>query len=193
MTVAAIVLAAGVGRRFGATKQLAELYGRHLVTYPVGVAVASGCSPVVVVVGHDAARVRRTLDATPPVRVVVNERYLEGQATSLRTGLEALPPHAEAVVVLLGDQPHVHASAVRSCIRAWRSGAVVARATYEDGAGHPIVFDRSVWPRLRDLPGDAGARTILPELDVEPVEVIGCMPLDVDVPEHLARLEVHTD
>jgi molybdenum cofactor cytidylyltransferase len=189
VTVAAIVLAAGAARRFGTTKQVAELDGRPLVDHAVAAAIRGGCSPVIVVVGHDADAVGNAVAARPAVRVVHNPRYRSGQATSLRAGLDALPADVGAVAVLLGDEPDIDARAVRACLSLWRSGASVVRARYDDGLGHPVVFDRHVWPRLRAITGDTGARVVMERLpDVHECRIPGRRPQDVDVPDDLLRI-----
>lgn len=189
MTVAAIVLAAGTARRFGATKQLAELEGRPLVAHAVEAAVTSGCSPVVVVVGHRADEVAAAV-ARQQIVVVHNDAYRSGQASSLRAGLASLSPDVEATAVLLGDEPDMDPAVIDACVRTWRSGGSVVRARYDDGLGHPVVFDRSVWPRLRELRGDIGARAMVRDMDgVRECRVDGPRPPDVDVSTHLLEIE----
>lgn len=189
MTVAAVVLAAGTASRFGGAKQLAEVRGRPLVAHPVAAALAGGCAEVVVVVGHEAARVRTAVPALPAVRTVDNPRYGEGQAGSLAAGLAALGPAVAAAVVLLGDEPDVAPAVVRRCIQRWRDGAVAVRAAYDDRVGHPVVLDRSTWPAVARLDGDGGARSLLAELPVALVDVTGAAPRDVDTPDDLRSLD----
>src|SRR6185436_20053297 len=98
--ISALVLAAGDGTRFGGTKQLEILRGKPLVQYAVDAASAAGVGEIVVVLGHDAVRVRDALDLPEGARVVVNERYADGQSTSLVAGLRALDPASEAAIVL---------------------------------------------------------------------------------------------
>lgn len=183
--VAAVVLAAGSGSRFGATKQLAEIAGRPLVAHAVETARAADVDEVVVVVGHDADRVTAALPSEPTIRAVTNQRHAEGQSTSLRCGLDALSDNARAAVVLLADQPGIAVAAVRAVVAAWSAGATVARARYVDGPGHPVVFDRTTWPRLREMTGDQGARDLLGDLPVMDVPVAGAAPPDVDRPDDL--------
>lgn len=184
--VAAVVLAAGRASRYGATKQLAELDGRPLVRHAVDVARDAGLAPVVVVVGHDAAAVRAVLPED--VEVVDNPDFAHGQASSLRAGVAAVTASgADALVVLLADQPGITAEAVRAVVAAHADGAPVARAAYDDRPGHPVLFDRSVWSALAHLTGDVGARDLLRELAVTDVPVPGRCPADVDRPEDLSR------
>lgn len=182
--VAGLVLAAGRGRRFGSTKQLAELDGRPLVRHAVDTALAASLDPVLVVVGHDADRVAAVLPAD--VVVVANPDHDEGQASSLRAGVRAAAAHeVDALVVLLGDEPEVTAASVQAVVDAHARGAAVARAAYDDGPGHPVLFAREVWPRLTGVVGDTGARQVLDDLPVQAVPVAGPRPTDVDHPRDL--------
>lgn len=184
--VAAVVLAAGRATRFGATKQLAEVDGRPLVRHAVDTARAADLDPVLVVVGHDADAVRAVLPAG--VTAVDNPAHAEGQATSLRAGVAAATAtEATALVVLLADQPGITAAAVRAVVAAHAAGALVARARYDDRPGHPVLFDRSVWPALAEVSGDVGARDLVRRLPVTDVPVAGPCPDDVDRPEDLPR------
>lgn len=182
--VAGLVLAAGRADRFGATKQLVELDGRPLVRHAVDAARDAGLDPVLVVVGHDAARVRQALP--DGVEAVDNPAFAEGQATSLQAGVAAATrTDAGALVVLLADQPGVSPDAVRAVVAAHGAGHLVARASYDDRPGHPVLFDRSVWPALAELTGDVGARELLDRLAVTEVDVPGPCPPDVDRPDDL--------
>ena len=184
--VAALVLAAGSATRFGATKQLAEVDGHPLVRHAVDTAVAAGCALVLVVVGHDADRVRAALPAG--TTVVDNPSHGEGQASSLRAGVAAATrTGADALVVLLADQPGVRPEVVRRVIARHAEGHPVVRARYTDGPGHPVLFDRAVWPALAEVTGDTGARDLLRHLSVTQVVVDAPCPPDVDRPEDLPR------
>src|SRR4051812_32472205 len=114
-TVAAVVLAAGRGSRFGGdpSKGIADLGGRPVVQWGVDAAVASGLGPVVLVVGNHADEV--TACATPGIEVVRNERWAEGISTSLGAALRTLAARGvvHAAVVGLGDQPGVGSEAWR--------------------------------------------------------------------------------
>lgn len=184
--VAAVVLAAGRARRFGATKQVASVAGRPLVAHAVVAALAAGADDVVVVVGHDGARVRDALPDDARVRTVDNPDHAAGQSTSLRAGLAALGDDMTAAVILLADEPTIDAAVIEQVVEAWREHGGAARANYADGPGHPVVFDRSLWPRLdAAVFGDRGARDLFDELPVTEVAVVGLAPLDVDAPDDL--------
>lgn len=188
MTVAAVVLAAGGGRRYGGPKAAAMLEGRPLVAHAVQAAVDAGLDRIVVVVGAAAEEVSAAVPRHPGVRIVVNTRWDEGQSTSLRAGLTALADDAEVAVILLADQPRVEPRAITAVVEQVRDGAEAARVVYDDRPSHPVAVARRVWPALRGLTGDAGARQVFDDLDVRVVRLAGPAPLDVDVADDLETL-----
>jgi molybdenum cofactor cytidylyltransferase len=156
--IAGLVLAAGAGTRFGGCKQLAELDGRPLLEHALRAMAEAPLDRTIVVLGFGADQVLAKVDlhgAEP----VLCERSEEGLSASLACGLERLGD-AEAVVVTLGDQPRVSPEAIRRVLGA-RGGAPAVRATYGGRRGHPVLIERDLFPRLRDVTGDHGARALL--------------------------------
>ena len=182
--VVGIVLAAGAGARFGGGKAVARFRGERLVDRAVGTLAAGGCDRVLVVVGA------QDLGAVRHATLVLNPEWRSGMGSSLRAGLEAAG-NAEAVVVILVDQPLIGAEAVRRLIGAWRDGAPIAVAAYDGDRAHPVLFGRAaVADLLPTLTGDAGARAFLDaRADVVVVECGDTgRPDDVDTVEALRRL-----
>ncbi len=184
MRIGGLILAAGAGRRFGATKQIAELHGRPLLEHVLAAAV--GLSPRVVVLGHAAAEVRAKVDLQG-AEPVVCERWQEGQSASLRCGLEALRD-VDAVLVVLGDQPGITAEAIDAVVRAAAGDEDAVRATFDGVPSHPVLLRRALLARAGELAGDSGFRDLLAGARVVEVE-IGHLadPTDIDTPEELAR------
>ena len=190
--VAAILLAAGSGSRFGGGKLLAPYRGRPLIEAALASLKDAPVDERVVVVGDDAERLREVCERYD-VRLVKNPDWQRGQSTSVLTGLRACGAKTQAAVVLLGDQPLIRAGAVERLVVAFAEGARIAVATYGSKRRNPVLFSREVWPLLEaELAGDEGARSFLlrhPELVVEvPCEGVGD-PTDVDTREDLRRLE----
>lgn len=188
--VAGIVLAAGMSRRLGRPKQLLRLGERPIVQHVVETALASSLDEVIVVLGAHAADVRTALDGIP-VRFVINERYEAGQGTSLAAGVAAAGD-ADAVVVLLGDQPGVKASTIDAVVAARREqDASIVMAAYDDGRGHPVLFGREHFASLLDLSGDSGGREIIRQRPdrVVTVPVDGATPADIDTEDDWRAME----
>lgn len=183
--ISGVVLAAGTGSRFGRTKQLVPFAGKPLALHAVDALRDAAVGEIVVVTGHDADAVAAVLP--DDVRSVRNERYRDGQATSLAAALHALDPATEAAVVLMADQPGVTAQDVVALIEAFRaSRARIVRLRYTDGPG-PSLLSREVHAEAGHLRGDAGARVLIashPEW-VEEVPIDRPVPRDVDTPDDL--------
>jgi CTP:molybdopterin cytidylyltransferase MocA len=185
--IAGIVLAAGAGIRFGGGKQLALLDGRPLLEYAVGAMTSAPVGRVIVVLGAEAERVLVGVDlhgAEP----LVCARWSEGQSASLACGLAELSD-SEAVVVTLGDQPRISPDAIRRVIAARGGGAAAVRATYGSAPGHPVLLERELFARLRDVSGDHGARNLLMSVHTRdvPCDDLG-NGTDVDTPAELDAL-----
>ena len=181
-----VILAAGQGRRFGATKQLVAVRGRPLVAHAVGVARDAGCSRIVVVTGHDRHRVAKAALAESSVEIAVNVDYRSGLASSLRIGINAAAQgKGQVAAILLADQPGIDPVVVSQVLNSVRGEVVAARADYEDGPSHPVAFARSAWPKLCGITGDQGARELFEGMKTSYVTVAGKAPRDVDTPHDL--------
>jgi molybdenum cofactor cytidylyltransferase len=188
--IAGILLASGASTRFGGDKLAALLDGRPVVRWSAD-AIAGAVDTLVVVVREDASAIRRALEGVP-IRWVVNPDAERGMSTSIRAGIDALPAQVDAAIVALGDQPLVDARVVERLVARWREGGAHAvQPRYDDGRGHPVLFDRSLFPALGALEGDVGARAVLDGTGdaLAMVTVAGLRPIDVDTPDALRAVE----
>ena len=184
--IAAIVLAAGGSTRLGRPKQLLSQGGRPLVRRPVEAAIEAGCAPVVVVLGAHAGEVRKAL-AGLAVQLVLNSRWSEGMATSIRCGVEVVRRGAEidAALLLTCDQLEITGELLGRMLAEFdgRPGRRVA-CEYAGTVGIPALFHRSLFAELMLLEGDRGARPLL-ELEPELLRRVSWPEgaLDVDRPQ----------
>jgi molybdenum cofactor cytidylyltransferase len=176
--VGIVVLAAGGSKRLGRPKQLVPFHGGTLLRHAVEVALdaarpagagapprpgAAARHPVVVVIGAEGARTRSAISGLR-VLVVDNQRWREGLSTSLRAGLTGLHATADpdAALFTTCDQPRVTSEVLHRLIDAYTAArAPVVACAYGGGLGVPALFDRSLFPELRALEGDAGARRVI--------------------------------
>jgi molybdenum cofactor cytidylyltransferase len=161
----ALVLAAGSARRFGGGKLLAPFQGRPLLHGALAAARAAPVSEIVVVTGADRAAVEACVAAfDPAVRMVHAAHHAEGMAASLRTGVAALGSGTDAAFVFLGDMPCVPAAVLEPLAQAVGAGAAAAAPEFHGRRGNPVVLSRRLFPKVAELSGDAGARSILDAL-----------------------------
>ena len=196
MNVVVVVLAAGSSRRFGSPKLLASLEGKPILQHVLDAVAAAGLGGVVVVLGEQAQAIEAAI-AWRRERRVLNPRPGDGLSSSVRVGLDAAAadPAADAVLLVLGDQPRLRPEVIAAVLDAGAGdgparAAALVRARYPiDGAPNPVLVRRRAWALAAGLDGDRGLGPLLaarPDL-VAAVPVSGANP-DVDTPDDLAAL-----
>jgi molybdenum cofactor cytidylyltransferase len=178
--VAGLVLAAGGSSRLGRPKQTLPFRGTTLLGHVLDSARACGFDQLVVALGGGADEVRARVDLGG-ANVVENPSYGEGCSSSIAAALPALDPRCDVLVMMLGDQPGVGPTAVRTLL-ARHGEAPIAVSRYDDGRGHPFAFRRSLFSELADLHGDKAVWKLLEQraADVLEVQVPGRVPPDID-------------
>ena len=176
--IAGLVLAAGAGRRFGGEpKLLADVSGRPVLEHVLDAAArVPALERIAVVLGAHAETIRARIDLTA-IECVECHGWEEGQAASLRCGLEHLDG-ARKILVLLGDQPLVTAQVIARFV----TEPPGTRAAYDGAPGFPAVLGPKLIRRAMELRGDRG-------LHAERWRLVECGSLasarDVDTPEDL--------
>jgi molybdenum cofactor cytidylyltransferase len=182
--IAGILLAAGESRRMGFPKPLLPYQGSTFLAHLLAT-LEGQVSPLVLVLGAQAERIRAAVRIPDTVIVAINENYAAGQLSSLQVGLRALPPEVEAVMVALVDHPCVDGALVARLIAAWHEKRPpVLIPTYKERRGHPMIFSRELFGELLEAPLDQGARAVVRRHTVlhVPVETEGILH-DLDDPE----------
>ena len=155
-----MILAAGASTRFGSPKQ------RVLLEPVVERVRASSVDETVVVLGAHAVE--------SSARTVRCRDWARGLGASLRCGVAALGPEAEAAVVVLADGPDLNPAAIDRVIATWRShGDALVAATYGGARLHPVLIAREAWGAIPD----EGARDL--EARLVPCDDLGS-PGDID-------------
>lgn len=154
----AIILAAGLSRRMGSNKLLAEFGGKPLVAHVADAVEAAGLPSPIVVVGHEAAYVRAAL-ANRRAAFVTAADHIEGMSRSLAAGLAAVPAAWEAAIICLGDMPLVSSALLRRLAEQASRSAIIVPA-FNGKRGNPVLWGRDYFGDLASLQGDMGARTL---------------------------------
>jgi molybdenum cofactor cytidylyltransferase len=191
--IAAIVLAAGSSRRFGPqNKLLVDVGGEPLVRRVAGRVAASGLAPVIVVTGHDRARIEAALDGLDVV-LVHNSRHLQGMGHTVAAGVAMLDDDARAVLITPGDLPDLAPALIKRLVGVFEAAGgerIVFPALASGAQRNPVLWPRRFFPELARLTGDKGGRDLIKaNADATlPVEIASDAPFsDVDRPEDLER------
>ena len=195
--VAAIILAAGRSTRMGEAKQLLRLGDSTVLGRTIENVCRSGVEEIILVLGSSAEAILRQLALGEGIKVVVNQDYGQGMASSLRAGLSALDPQVNAALIVLADQPFVRPETLdrladrHRCSNADLKVQIVI-PTYKGFRGNPVLLDRSVFSEVMALEGDVGCRAIfgshlegIVKVEVEDAGIL----LDIDNQEDYQRLQ----
>jgi molybdenum cofactor cytidylyltransferase len=141
---------------------------------------------VTVVLGPEPEPLREALSGTE-VDIAINERWSDGLSSSLRLGIQSLPPGTSAVLIVLADQALVASDEYQRLLDVARTNPErPIAAAYDDTVGVPAVFPARYFERLSALQGDRGAGSLLKSDDqVVPIDMPSAA-FDIDTPEQLA-------
>jgi molybdenum cofactor cytidylyltransferase len=196
--VTAVVLAAGRSVRMGEQNKLVvDVFGTPMIARVVDALLGSAVERVVVVTGHERERVEAAL-AGRGLTFVHNPDYAAGMSTSLRAGVRALGPEADAALVCLGDMPWIAAAHIDALIDAFQpvEGREICVPIYQGKRGNPVLFAARFFDEMSQLEGDVGARALI-DAHAEvvfqvPVDQSGVL-VDVDTVAALERLRLADD
>lgn len=163
MRIAGVVFAAGASRRMGQgrNKMLFEIGGEPLARRAATRAIQAGLSPVVVVVGHEAAKVRGSLKGLP-VTFAENPNFAGPMSGSMHAALRALPDEAAGALVMLGDMVHVTAEMLRTVADAGaRSSSPLVVSRFGDVTAPPILFKRVLFDELLAWTGEGCGKPVV--------------------------------
>lgn len=187
MALAALVLAAGRGQRFGSDKLAAPFRGRPLIDHAVQIACAAPVERIIVVARPDTAV------NCNDTRLSVCRLDSSGMAQSLRAGLDAAGD-AEGVFIFLADMPLVPATLAATLLAA-KADHLAVVPLHRGQPGHPVLLNRCGFALAADLTGDTGLGRVLRSRDdvlFVPVSDAGVLR-DVDTPQALAEIESAAD
>jgi len=188
--IAAIVLAAGLSRRMGRPKLVLPWYGTTVIESVVNKLTQADLQEIIVVTGASHQQVSQVLAETN-VKLVFNPSYRQdSMLISLKCSLDVVSDQAEAILVVLGDQPQIETDVVSSVIAEYlASGAELVVPSYRMRRGHPWLAARSFWPQIWQTAANTTLRDLLNQnaekiayVNVETESILK----DLDTPEDYA-------
>lgn len=186
---ALILLAAGSSSRMGSAKQLLDYQGKPLIRHAVEIALQTKCEAVVVVLGANAEKIRKSLSGIAAGRkifeVVENPRWKEGMGASIQAGVRAVELlGCGGAILALADQPLITPAILdRLLTEHERSGQPIVASQYAGTVGVPVFFAKSHFPQLLALAPDQGCKGVI-QKNGDAVSRIDCpeAAADVDTP-----------
>jgi molybdenum cofactor cytidylyltransferase len=147
-----ILLAAGESRRFGSPKALAQIKGQTVIATLTQRLIGAKLNRVIVVLGADADLIAPRIPENPCLTVIVNKDFAQGQTSSCRAGLEALPPGTRGAMLLPVDVPFVKKETIEVLVQTFlEKQPLILMPTFAGGFGHPPIFASNLFPEFKDL------------------------------------------
>jgi molybdenum cofactor cytidylyltransferase len=160
----AIVLAAGLSSRMGRNKLLLTFKSKPLIAHAVDTLSVAEVDEVIVVLGHEAEKLREHLEGKP-VKLVYNPDYRSGQSTSVRMGVSAVSSRASAILISLADQPLLEPEDINQLVRAFarakETGKSIVVPFYQGQRGNPVVLDVTHRDSILEVVGDVGCKQVI--------------------------------
>ena len=154
--ISGIILAAGLSTRMGEPKQLLPFGNSTIIETVIDNLLGSKLNEVIVVVGHEAEKVRARIQHKP-VKIVFNPDYQEGMLTSAQYGVQSISASADAFAMTLVDLPLITPDLVNIVIDTYvQTEGGISVPSYNYRRGHPVIFDRRYAAEILALEGDSG-------------------------------------
>ena len=159
--LAAVILSGGASRRMGSPKALLPFQGRTFLEHLIEATVHPKIGARRVVLGPDAQAIRSTIPVNPE-EIVVNEKWQEGQLSSIQVALRSLPAGTDGMLLALIDHPLVSAALIAVLIeRFYSETKSIVLPVYKSRRGHPVIFSSTLYPALLAAPLETGARAVV--------------------------------
>ncbi len=167
--IAGIILAAGLSKRYGSPKVLLPFRGKPFLRHIAETAIMTGLYPVVIIAGSEIDRISKTVEDLP-VMVAINQRWAQGQGTSVSEGIKNLPDKIGGAVFLLSDQPQITPTIIDTLIQTHRTTQKPIIVPVIDAKrANPVLFGKECFSKMAELDGDVGGRSLFNHFPVHEV------------------------
>ena len=183
-----VIMASGMGNRFGGNKLMADFLGKPLISWMLDATEGLFAKRVVVTRHHSVA------DLCKSQNIPVVLHSLPHRSDTVRLGLEAIGD-VDRCMFCPGDQPLLSRQTMESLLlSAVNNPEAIWRTCCDSTPGSPVLFPNWSFPELLTLPEGKGGGVIIKQYP----ERCNMLPVsdpweleDADTPEILAQLQQH--
>ena len=143
--ISAVILAAGESRRMGKKNKLLLRIGKEALLVKLVKAVcASDVGQVLVVIGHEAEKIRLELNDFP-LSFVNNYNFSEGMTSSIKEGIKEVSQNSDGLLICLADMPYINTSEINKLIHAFvqnriKEKKLIVVPVFQGQRGNPVLF-----------------------------------------------------
>ena len=164
--ISAVILAAGESRRMGKqNKLLLPVGGEALLVKLVASVCASDVGQVLVVIGHEAEKIRRELNELP-LDFVYNPNFREGMTTSIKYGVKVVSHECDGLLICLGDMPFINTSEINKLIHAYfknriKGKGLIVVPVFKRQRGNPVLFSIEFQNDILEHKKESGCKEVI--------------------------------
>ena len=164
--ISAVILAAGESRRMGKqNKLLLPIGGEALLVKLVASVCASDVGQVLVVIGHEAEKIRRKLNEFP-LNFVYNPNFSEGMTTSIKYGVKVVSHECDGLLICLGDMPFINTSEINKLIHAYvknriKGEGLIVVPVFKRQRGNPVLFSIEFRNDILEHKKESGCKEVI--------------------------------
>ena len=164
--ISAVILAAGESRRMGKqNKLLLPIGGEALLVKLVASVCASDVGQVLVVIGHEAEKIRRELNEFP-LNFVYNPNFSEGMTTSIKYGVKVVSHECDGLLICLGDMPFINTSEINKLIHAYvknriKGEGLIVVPVFKRQRGNPVLFSIEFRNDILEHKKESGCKEVI--------------------------------
>lgn len=187
----AVILAAGLSKRFGGKKLLERIQKQPMVLHITNMVCALDFEQKVFVYSDEEVLnvVKNNCEKASDLKFLFNGRAKEGLSTSIKLAIEniMIPEEESAIIFFVADQPFLDKTTVNRLMEAFyeRKGSIIV-PLYFGNRGNPVIFSTKWIEQLKNIEGDVGGREIIRQNHHEVFEIYiedGNLGRDIDTKE----------
>jgi len=164
--ISAVILAAGESRRMGEQNKLLLPVGGEAMLVKLATSVcASDVGQVLVVIGHEAEKIRRELNEFP-LNFVYNPNFSEGMTTSIKYGVKEVSHECDGLLICLGDMPFINTSEINKLIHTFvqnriKEKKLIVVPVFKGQRGNPVLFSSEFRNDILDHKKESGCKGVI--------------------------------
>ena len=164
--ISAVILAAGESRRMGKQNKLLLPVGGEAMLVKLATSVcASDVGQVLVVIGHEAEKIRRELNEFP-LNFVYNPNFSEGMTTSIKYGVKVVSHECDGLLICLGDMPFINTSEINKLIHAYvknriKGECLIVVPVFKRQRGNPVLFSIEFRNDILEHKKESGCKEVI--------------------------------
>lgn len=172
----AVILAAGLSKRFGGKKLLEKVNNKSMVLHVTDLISSLDFDQRILVYSDEEVfkEVTANCKESSKFLFLLNEQAANGLSTSIKLAVKNLrnDKTEDGIMFFVADQPFIDTLTVKRLIEAFHQGkGSIIVPIYGENRGNPVIFSHKWVEQLKNLEGDVGGRSIIRQNPEEVWEV----------------------